>query len=231
MTVSLPNTAKVTATGNGVATVFSFDPMVVYTSTNLVVTLVVIATGVETLLEEGVGADEYSVSPAVFPAGGATGSITYPADQATPMPATEKLVIKVVLPLEQETDLQTQGTYFPEVLEAELDKHVSLIRQQQEILDRALVMPVGTPLTVLSEMPPVITGSLYLRLKSDLTGWELVELSSTGTAVASDVTPQGVALLIPAPGTNADFSRADHSHLVDAYIKFSADIHNSLNFI
>lgn len=231
MTVSLPEIAKVTGTGNGAATVFSFDPLVIYKASNLVVTHVVIATGVETLLVEGVGADNYSVSPTVFPAQGVTGSITYPADAVTPMPSTEKVVMKVVLPLEQETDLQTQGTYFPEVLETEFDKHISLMRQQQEMLDRALVMPVGVEGTVLGELPPVVAGSLYLRIKADLTGWELVELSGTGVAVASDAIPQRVALLTPQAGTNDDFARADHAHLVDAYIKFSADIHNALNFV
>ena len=91
-------------------------------------------------------------------------------------------------------------------------------------------MPVGTLSTFSNILPPIVTGSRYLRTNSGLTAWELVELNSTGTAVASSATPQGVALLTAAAGTGTDYSREDHSHLADAYIKFSADIHNALNF-
>ena len=79
-------------------------------------------------------------------------------------------------------------------------------------------------------MPTPITGERYLRVNSGLTAYEWIALTSTGTSVASDVTPQSVALTSASAGTSDDFSRQDHSHLVDAYIKVSADIHNALNF-
>ena len=102
--------------------------------------------------------------------------------------------------------------------------------QQQEELGRALTMPVGTLSTMSNILPPIVTGSRYLRTNSGLTAWEFVELTSTGTAVVSDVTPQGVALTSASSGTSADISRQDHSHLVDDYIALSADVHNALNF-
>ncbi len=227
MTIS-SDIAKVTATGNDLATSFSFDPLVIYKSSDLVVTRVVIATGVETLLVEGTGADKYSVSPTTFDVEGATGSVTYPEDEITPLPATEKLVMKVVLDLEQQTDLVNQGAYFPDTLEAQLDKLVRLTIQQQELLDRLILLPISFTGTVGEADAPV--ASKFLKRNAANTGYEHVSGLTTTTASASDATPQGAALLTAAPGTSEDFSRADHAHLVDAYIKLSADVHNALNF-
>jgi len=103
--------------------------------------------------------------------------------------------------------------------------------QNKEELDRSLVMPVGTLAAMDNELPAVVTGSRYLRTKSDLTGWELTELNSTGTAAASDATPQVVELSAGDAGTSDDYSRADHSHLEDDDILNAVNIHNALNFI
>ena len=219
---------KITVTGNGVRRTVSFSPMVIYANTELNVVTRIIATGVETVRTLGTGATNYSIS---IPDNGypATGSIDFPAAGGTILPSTEELIITLALPFKQETRLGV-GPYDPNVQEEQLDKFMARLRQHEELFEHAIVMPVGTPATVLGEMPPPVTGLRYLRLKADLTGWELVELASTGTAVASDATPQGGALLTAAAGTSDDYSRADHAHLVDAYIKFSADIHNALNF-
>ena len=220
---------KITATGNGVRRTFSFSPMILYADSELEVVTRVTATGVETTRTLGSGSTNYSLS---IPANGfpATGSIDFPAAGGTLLPSTEEIVIKEVLALKQETNLES-GPYDPEVQELQFDKFMAIHQQMQEMLDRALVMPVGTPSTVSGALPPPITGDLYLRLKSDLTGFEFVGLSATGTAGASDVAPQGVALAAAAAGTSDDFSRADHAHLVHPYIKLSADIHNALNFV
>ena len=219
---------KITVTGNGVRRTVSFSPIVIYANSELSVVTHVIATGVETVRTLGTGATNYSIS---IPDNGypATGSIDFPATGGTLLPSTEKLFITRALPLKQETRLGV-GPYDPNVQEEQFDKFMAIFLQHEELLDRAIVMPVGTPPGVLGEMPPPVTGLRYLRLKEDLLGWELVELASTSATVASDATPQGVALETAASGTSDDYSRADHAHLVDAYIKLSADIHNVLNF-
>ena len=111
------STAKVTGVGNGSATVFSFSPVVIFVATNLIVTKITISTGVEELLVEGTGPAKYSIAPVTFPASGATGSVTFPEDEVTPMTSDEKIVMQRVLPLAQPTDLQNQSAYFPETLE------------------------------------------------------------------------------------------------------------------
>ena len=228
MTVST-NLDKVTATGTSLRRTFSFSPIVIWDSDELEVITQIIATGVETIRTLGTGPTNYSIS---IPDGGypATGSIDFPAAGGTLLPATEKIFIRRVEPLRQDVDYESQGGYDSEVLEQSLDQIVAMVIQLQEQADRSLKSPVGTPSTVDHEMPPPVTGSLYLRLKSDLTGWELVELSSTGTSVVSDATPQETALAAGAAGTSDDVSRADHAHLTNAYIKLSADVHNALNF-
>lgn len=219
---------KVTATGNGVRRTFSFSPIVIFANSELEVVTTVIATGVETVRLLGTTSTTYSIS---IPANGypATGSIDFPASGGTLLPSTEEIVIRAVLDLGQDTNLEA-GEYDPEVQEQQFDRFAAVDQQQQDQLDRSLRVPMSTPATVDMEMPPPITGNLYLRLLTDLSGWEFVGLTSTGTAVASDATPQGVSISAAAAGTSGDFSRADHAHLVDAYIKLSADIHNALNF-
>ncbi len=219
---------KVTAVGTGLRRTFSFSPLVLWDDDELEVVTLVTATGVETARSLGTGSTSYSIS---IPDGGypATGSIDFPASGGTLLPTTEKIVIKRMEPLLQERNLE-RGPYDPEVLEQALDQLVAMAIQLQEQLDRSLRSPIGTPSTVDHEMPPPITGSRYIRLKSDLTGYEWVELTSTGTAVVSDATPQEVALVTAAAGSSDDVSRADHAHATHSYIKLSADIHNALNF-
>src|SRR3990167_8899322 len=100
MTVTT-QTKKVTATGNGVATTFSFSPIVMTAASNIIVTTTVIATGVETVRTQGTGATNWSTTiiEADYPT---TGSIVYPADEVTPLPSTETITIKRVLTLEQQ---------------------------------------------------------------------------------------------------------------------------------
>ena len=134
-------TKKVIATGNGAAFTFSFSPMVVFAASELVVVTTVIATSVETVRTQGVGSTNWSTAIQEFPA---TGSITYPADQGTALPATETITIKRVLVLEQGTNLNNRGGYFSETQEDQFDRGVMIALQQQEVLDRSITMPVST---------------------------------------------------------------------------------------
>jgi hypothetical protein len=147
---------KVQAVGNSVATLFSFAPMRIFDTPDIEVTLLQISTGVETPLSEGTGPSAYAVVPASgsYPSAfGVTGSIQYPEDEVTPITSDFRLTMKRVLTLEQLTDLENQGGYFPDVQEAQFDKGVMLDLQQQEELDRVLKAPVSDPPTINMELP------------------------------------------------------------------------------
>ena len=235
MTITVAND-KITANGNGVADTFSFSPIVIFTtivSPDTVFDLEVTtrdANGVETLRSEGTGATAYAVVLTSTTDTLSSGSVRYPEAGGTLIPTGESITIRRKVTLLQQNDLENQGGYFPDIQEEAFDRAMMVAIQQQEELGRALTMPVGTLAAFSNILPPVVTGSRYLRTNSGLTAWELVELNSTGVAVASSSVPQGVALLTASAGTGVDYSREDHSHLVDAYIKFSADVHNALNF-
>jgi hypothetical protein len=150
--------------GNDATTVFSFSPIVVFANSELEVTKTD-AAGVETLLAEGASATTYSVSISSLPG---TGSITYPAVGGTPLATGEFITIRRVLVLEQQTDLENQGGYFPETLEDQLDKLVMIDLQQQEELDRVLKAAVTD--TVVDLTLPTATTRALKVLGFDATG-------------------------------------------------------------
>ena len=174
MTVS-STTKKVTAAGNGSATVFSFSPFTVFLDTDLLV-VKVDAAGSETTLVKGTGAANYSVTltnPTSLPS---TGSVTYPASGATRLASGESIVMKRNLSLLQDIDLLNQGGYFPDVLEGGLDKGVMISLQQQEDIDRSLKGPITDTVSV--EMPSQSDrASKFLAF--DVTG---VPITSSGSA-------------------------------------------------
>lgn len=186
MTVT-SQTTKVTTTGNGSSFVFSFSPMVIFASTDIVVTSTVIATGVETTLVEGTGSTKYSVGITTYPA---TGSITYPQDKGTPIANTVKITIKRVLPLEQQTDLSNQGGYFADTQEKQFDKQTMMTLQQQEDIDRSFAFPISYSGGASTEIP-VPTAGTPLAWNAGGTALEnatsstLQPLSATLTALAS----------------------------------------------
>ena len=186
MTVT-SQTTKVTTTGNGSSFVFSFSPMVIFASTDIVVTSTVIATGVETTLVEGTGATKYSVGITTYPA---TGSITYPQDQGTPIADTIKITIKRVLTLEQQTDLSNQGGYFADTQEKQFDKQTMMTLQQQEDIDRSFAFPISYSGGASTEIP-VPTAGTPLAWNAAGTALEnsasstLQPLSATLTALAA----------------------------------------------
>lgn len=175
-------TTKKTATGDGSATTFSFSPMVIFSSADLYVVTTVIATGVETVRTEGTGSTNWSLGITSFPA---TGSITYPADEVTPLPATEKLTIKRVLTLEQQTNLDNQGGYHPDIQERQFDKLVMIDLQQQEELDRTIKFVLSADLTSFDEEIPAPEASKSLAINSGLTGWEWVDNAASAVTAAA----------------------------------------------
>ena len=208
MTVAT-QTKKVTATGNGSATTFSFSPVVMTEVGDIVVTTTVVATGVETVRTQGTGANNWSTAIVAgdYPT---TGSIVYPADEVTPLTSTHTITISRKLTLEQQTDLENQGGYFPETHEQQYDKFVMIDLQQQEVIDRTLAFPLTYTGSVAAEVPAPLNANYYLRVNvaGDALEWTAV---SSATASASDSAPLAGAITAAA-GTGANFARNDHVH-------------------
>jgi len=206
MTVT-SQTKKVTATGNSSARAFSFSPFVIFATSELSVVTTVIATGVETVISEGTGASAWSCGITTFPA---TGSINYPDSGGTLLASTHTITIKRVLTLEQQTDLNNQGGYFPDVQETQFDKLLMIDLQQQEQIDRSLVFPVSYTGGVAAEIPSPLTAGYFLRINAAGTALEWTA-NSTTAASASDTTPLADAIT-GAAGTAGVFARGDHVH-------------------
>lgn len=147
MTVNASEIRTVIKLGNDVGTVFSFS-FTIYAASDLEV-IFSDTLGVETVLSEGSGTTDYSVSASSFPG---TGSITYPATLGTELATGEKLTIRAVQPIEQLTDLENQGGYFAEVQETQFDKVIRIAIQQQEELDRTPKIQVSDQTTTLEEL-------------------------------------------------------------------------------
>jgi len=209
MTVS--NTTSVTSAllGNGLTTVFSFSPMVIYASTDIEVIHTVTATGVTTTLTEGASDTTYSVGITTYPS---TGSITYPAVGGTPIPSTETITIRRVIPIVQPINLSTQGPYDAGVQETALDKLTIMVLQLQEQLDRAIALPAGTAEGFTGDDAAPVADA-YLKMDSDLSGVSWSTLATTASN-ASDTSALGVSLTAAAAGSASDFSREDHVHLL-----------------
>ena len=209
MTVTSTTNTTAPIVGDGSATTFSFSPMVIYASTDIKVVSTVVATGVSTTLTEGTGAAAYSVGITTYPA---TGSITYPEDEVTPITSATTLTIIRDLPITQTVDLTTQGPYNPDTLEQSLDKLTILVSQMQEQLDRGVVLPVGHGAGYVSDDAIPVAGA-YLKMDSDLNGVAWSSLTTT-TGAASDTAPLDVSVTAADAGAAGPFSREDHVHLL-----------------
>ena len=161
--------------GNGSATVFSFT-FVVNQASDLVVTLVD-ANANETVLTEGTGTTNYSVSVSSYPG---TGSVTYPATLGTKLAANQQLVIQRVVDLDQETDLVNQGAWRPEQVENTFDYSRMVDLQQQDELDRALKAPASTPLGTTYTLPAPESLALF-RWNETATDLEAAQTSDLVT--------------------------------------------------
>lgn len=161
--------------GNGTATVFSFT-FVVNQASDLVVTLVD-ANDNETVLTEGTGTTNYSVSVSSYPG---TGSVTYPATLGTELAGNEQLIIQRVVDIDQETDLVNQGAWKPEQVENTFDYSRMIDLQQQDELDRAIKSPASTPLGTNYTLPAPESLALF-RWNEAATDLEAVQTADLVT--------------------------------------------------
>lgn len=136
MTIS-SDVTLVSANGNGVTTVFSFSPLKFFASTELQV-IKVSSLGVETVLTEGTGTSNYSVSLNDLNNLPTTGSLTYPATLGTALAVGESIVMKYNFPLTQPSHLTNQGGYNPHVQEQNFDRAALHDIQMQEEIDRSI---------------------------------------------------------------------------------------------
>lgn len=134
---------KVTKPGNGLATSFSFSPIVIFNETELQVTLVD-ALGNETLL---VLDTDYTVDATFDGINSTTGNVDYPVS-GSPLPSGSSLIIKRVLPLSQTLiDLENQGGYNPQTVEQGFDRLHMIVLDLQEQLDRAVKVDLSSATT------------------------------------------------------------------------------------
>ena len=133
---------KIIYTGDGTTTVFPYN-FKIFANTDLVVTLVVIASGAETV--QTITTD-YTVSGVGVSAGGNVTMVTAP-------PSTDQLIIQRVLPLTQGTDLVDNTSFSLEVLEEGFDRDIMIAQQQQEQLDRSIIQSVTETTTIVFPSP------------------------------------------------------------------------------
>ncbi len=174
-------TVKVTRTGNGSATSFSFAPIVMQKAADILVVKKNTSTGVETTLTEGTGTSNYSVTLTAsdYPS---TGSIVFPASGAERLSSSESLTIKRDPAITQTAQLENQGGYFPDVVEQALDRGVMISMSQQEDIDRSLKGPITDTVSV--EIPSQ-TARANQFLTFDGSGVPTVSAGITGVAVSA----------------------------------------------
>lgn len=201
MTVS-SSQSKVSYAGDGAATEFAIPFAFVL---NADIAVVKAATdGSESDWAEGT---HYTLSGAGNPAGGSLMVVTAPTDHT---PAVgETLTIKRVVALTQETEYPEGGEFPAQAHEQALDKLTHAAQQLDEKLSRAIKLPETAATEDLAI--PVPEAAKLLRWNQSASAIENVDVSSLGTIVLSDDTPQagttnGVA------GSSASVSRADHAH-------------------
>lgn len=202
MTIS-SETSKVILSGNSSTTVFSFSPIVIQepagSDPNDLNVTKTSTTGVETTLIEGTGSTNYSVTVASYPG---TGSITYPATGATRLETGENLTIKRSVALLQNTNLENQGGYFPDVQEDTFDYGRMVDIQQQDESDRSLKSPVSDSALDMTIPNVADRASKYLGFTS--LGVPTA-LAASGT-VTTDVSDR----LVLASGATASRTLANH---------------------
>lgn len=132
--MTIENTDRlVVYTGNGVTTEFPYD-FLIPDAESVVITIYDAETNF--VLEVLTPAD-YSISGLGNPEGG---TVTY-NPSGTPMPSTRKIVLERDQAYTQTLSIPNQSTFYPEEVEAQLDRIVMQTQQLAEQLDRTITLP------------------------------------------------------------------------------------------
>lgn len=153
--------------GDGVTTAFSF-PYYFLADSDLVVTTLVVATGVETILVLNTG---YTVAGAGSPSGG---TVTL----AAPLATGTNLTILRDPAVVQQADFVANDPLPTETLEKGFDLLTMIVQTLVEKFKRTLLLPVTSTLTNLVITP---AASKFLRWNADATALENVDITGLGS--------------------------------------------------
>lgn len=188
--------SSVTYTGNGATTIFAYAFRIPL-ATDVVVTLLEKATGVETVLSSS----QYTITGLDNAAGG---DVTYPIS-GTPLAATHKITIERAVPYTQLTAIPNQGNFFAAAVELAVDRITMMVQQMLGNYERTLRIPLSD-----DEIDPLVNADLRANktLGFDANGVPMVG-STTVTLVSSAMEPvvqaATTALARVAIGINAIF--------------------------
>ena len=181
MTISSETNRSGPYNGNGVTTIFDYDFKIVNENH---LTVIKNVGGVETTLT--IDAD-YIVSDVGNPAGGQVA--------ISPAPATgETITILLNVPFTQETDLQNQGAYYAETVEASLDLAAQRDRELSERIDRSVKIPALADASTLDSLIADV-----IRLSGSADNIDVVANNVGDVNTAAD----NIAAIIDAPNQAA----------------------------
>ncbi len=178
-------TSKIIYVGTATVSVFAY-PFRIFVDTDLVVTEVLIATGVETVLTI---TTDYTISGAGDASGG---NVTLVAGN---LPATKKLVIQRTLPQTQAFDLEENDNAPSLGYENAYDRAVMLIQEIQTTLDSAMRLPIVTSGVSIILPEPEADKVLVWNTAADALTNQTLTQTDTGAIANGAVTTAKLAAL------------------------------------
>ena len=219
MTIATDTARTGPYTGNGSTTVFAYGFKVI-DEAHLVVTLTVIATGVETVQTL---TTHYTVSGVGAEGGGNVTMVTFPA-------ATETLTISRAVTQSQPIDLLNRGSVQPETLETALDRNVQMVQDFDEAVSRTPKFVVSADLSSFDTGIPAPVASKAVAINAAGTGFDLVDTpaiaaaSATASAAAALVSENAAA----SSETNAASSETNSSGSEAVALLWATEVEDTL---
>jgi hypothetical protein len=194
MTVTT-TTARNVKAPNGTTTSFPFD-FSFDVAGDLLVTRVVIATGVET---PQTLTTDYTVT------GGAGATGTIEMNVAPPGPSLENLVIERVTPKTQSTDYQPNDPFPAEVNETALDKLTRIEQETTDLVDRAVKLKKNSTLAGPTIPDPEVDKILVGKTTTEFENKAISDIDPTVVAVPISIANGGTnASTVPGARANLD---------------------------
>lgn len=183
-------------TGNGVTTAFAF-PYTFYQTSDLIVTLTLISTGVDTL--QTINTD-YTVTGGM----GSSGTVT----MVTAPSSLYRLTIARELPYLQSSDYVENQAFPAETLESDIDKSVILSQQLAASQALAISIPATDPAGTVTTLPDSVTrANNFMYFDAD--GNVAVQANPTAEAAASATAAAASAVAAAASAVSAAASAAN----------------------